>query len=85
MQPNKTKQNKLPIQQVTMFILQLFVDASGLTTNMDKTEYYPIQCQDMNTQEMLGADQNISSFPCSYLDLPLHFKKLPKVVVYPLV
>jgi hypothetical protein len=69
----------------TKFILNLFSEASGLTTNMDKTEFYPIHCQDINMQEVLGADQVISSFPCSYLGLPLHFKRLPKMAVVPLV
>jgi hypothetical protein len=69
--------------QATWSIPQLFIDASGLNTNMDKTKFYTIQCQDIRIRELLGPDQNISSFPCSYLGLPLHYKKLPKTVVFP--
>jgi hypothetical protein len=69
----------------TRFILNLFSEASGLTTNMDKIEFYPIQCQYTNIQQVLGDDQIISSFPCIYLGLPLHFKKLPKTAVIPLI
>jgi hypothetical protein len=31
------------------------------------------------------APINLSSFPCSYLGLPLHFKRLPKSAVSPLI
>jgi hypothetical protein len=65
--------------------MQLFVDASGLSTNMDKTEFYPIQCLGIEVQELLGPNRSVSSFPCSYLGLPLHFKRLPKSALYPLV
>jgi hypothetical protein len=71
--------------QATKFILNIFSEASGLTTNLDKTEFYPIHCQDFNIQQILGHDQVISSFPCTYLGQPLHFKKLPKLAVVPLV
>jgi hypothetical protein len=40
--------------QATTYILQLFAEASGLSTNMDKTEFYPIQCHDIDVQEILG-------------------------------
>jgi hypothetical protein len=71
--------------QATKINLHLFADASGLTTNIEKIKFYPIQCQDINIHEVLGTDQNISSFPCSYRGLPLHYKKLPKADVFPQV
>jgi hypothetical protein len=57
--------------QATRSILQIFADALGLHTNMDKTKFYHIQCNDMNPHELLGPDQNFFSFPCSYLGLSL--------------
>jgi hypothetical protein len=71
--------------QATSYIIQLFAHASGLSTNMEKTEYFPIQCQNIDVQELLGANQTVSSFPCTYLGLPLHFKRLPKSALNPLV
>jgi hypothetical protein len=65
--------------------MQLFVEASGLSTNMEKTEFYPIQSHGIDLHELLGPNQTISSFPCSYLGLPLHFKKLPKSALHPLI
>jgi hypothetical protein len=54
--------------QATSYIMQLFADASGLSTNMDKTEFYPIQCHGIEVQELLGPNRSISNFPCSYLE-----------------
>jgi hypothetical protein len=71
--------------QATRFILQLFADASGLSTNLEKIELYPIRCQGLNPQELLETNQSLFQFPCTYLGLPLHYKKLPKTALYPLV
>jgi hypothetical protein len=71
--------------QATKYIMHLFANATGLSANMDKTELYPIQCQDMDIQGLLGPNQSFSSFPCSYLGLPLHFKSLPKSAMFPLI
>jgi hypothetical protein len=71
--------------QATRFILQLFADASGLTTNLEKTELYPIRCQGLNLQELLETNQSLSQFSCTYLGFPLHYKKLPKIDLYHLV
>jgi hypothetical protein len=65
--------------------MHLFANATGLSANMDKTELYPIQCQDMDIQGLLGPNQSFSSFPCSYLGLPPHFKSLPKSAMFPLI
>jgi hypothetical protein len=69
----------------TMLILRIFGQASGLVTNMEKTELYPIRCQDINLDQLLDTSLRTSSFPCSYLGLPLHYKKLPRSMISPLV
>jgi hypothetical protein len=49
---------------VTDYILNIFAEASGLKTNMDKTQYYPIRCD----------EQSRLSVSCwkSYFIIPLH-------------
>ncbi|KAK3119980.1 hypothetical protein QOZ80_9AG0678970 [Eleusine coracana subsp. coracana] len=64
---------------ITMDLLQLFGDASGLKTNVQKSSAYPIQCR----QEDIEVIQSslpcaVSEFPCKYLGLPLSLKKLTK-------
>jgi hypothetical protein len=66
-------------------ILLIFGDATGLITNMEKTEIYPIRCQQISLYQVLDPGQQASSFPCTYLGLPLHYKKLPKSAIQPLV
>jgi hypothetical protein len=70
---------------VTRQILRVFGEASGLITNLEKTEFFPIRCQHLNMGDILGRDQNVAAFPCYYLGLPLHFRKLPKSVIQPMV
>jgi hypothetical protein len=65
---------------VTNCILQLFAKASGLVTNMNKTHFFPIQCQQVNLDFLTQGNHVISSFLCSYLGLPLHIRKLPKAM-----
>jgi hypothetical protein len=60
---------------MTKHILQLFGDAYNLITNLEEREYYPIRCGELNMEENLGVEHTISSFPCMYLGLPLHFRK----------
>jgi hypothetical protein len=69
----------------TKLILQIFGEASGLITNMDKAEFYPIRCQNLNIEQICGADQRLLSLPCKYLGLSLHFKKLPKSMITPMI
>jgi hypothetical protein len=59
-------------------ILDIFAGASGLVSNMEKTQFYPIQCDQINLEFLSQHNLQISSFPCSYLCHPLHIKKLPK-------
>jgi len=57
---------------VTMDILQLFGAASGLKTNLQKSNVLPIRCGE---QEIEVVQQQLpcalSDFPCKYLGLPL--------------
>lgn len=66
-------------------ILHIFGEASGLTTNMSKTQVFPIQCN-QSVQQLLSDHQlSISTLPTTYLGLPLHTRKLSRAPVEPLV
>lgn len=55
---------------ITLDILQAFGEASGLKTNVQKSNVYPIQCGDPQRdvlQQLLPCE--ISDFPCRYLSL----------------
>jgi hypothetical protein len=69
----------------TKHILSIFGEALGLITNLEKTELYPINCQDTNLDQVLDASLQATSFPCTYLGLSLHYKKLPKSMIRPIV
>jgi hypothetical protein len=64
---------------VTMDILQLFGTASGLKTNLQKSNVLPIRCGE---QEIGVVQQQLpcalSDFPCKYLGLPLSLRRLTK-------
>ena len=67
-------------------ILQVFGDASGLCTNLHKSEAFPICC----TEEQILAALAIfpakrGAFPCTYLGLPLHHSRLKAVHFQPLI
>jgi hypothetical protein len=66
-------------------IPHLFEEASGLRTNMEKTEFYPIRCHELNMADILEDDIQSSEFPCSYLGLSLYFRKLPISAFYLLI
>jgi hypothetical protein len=70
---------------ITNAILQIFAQASGLITNLNKTELYPIQCQETDLTFLSASNTTVSSFPCQYLWLPLHFRKLPRDLLHPLI
>jgi hypothetical protein len=63
----------------------MFADACGLYTNMAKTQYFPIQREGINLEFVSSAGRYISSFPCSYLGLPLKIKKPSRTLIQPLV
>ena len=66
-------------------ILQLFGDALGLRTNVQKSNGLPIQCSEdtITIQERLLCQ--LSDFPCKYLGTPLSLRKLTKQKVQPII
>jgi hypothetical protein len=70
---------------VTIEILNIFADASGLATNMSKTECYPIHCANINLHFIGTVNLKISHFPCKYLGLPLHFRKPNRAMFQPVI
>ncbi|WVZ88874.1 hypothetical protein U9M48_035341 [Paspalum notatum var. saurae] len=71
---------------VLLDILNLFGDASGLRTNVQKSSVLPIQC----TEEDMSIIQNslpceIHDFPIKYLGIPLSLKKLSREQVQPII
>jgi hypothetical protein len=67
-------------------VLQIFGNASGLHINIQKSSIHPIRCQDIDLDQVLSDFQGVrSSFPCRYLGLQLHIRKLHKVHVQPLI
>jgi hypothetical protein len=64
---------------LTLRLLQLFGEASGLKTNIQKSHVQPIHCseEDMSViQNLLPCE--VMDFPCRYLGLPLSVRKLTK-------
>ena len=71
---------------ITLDILQLFGNASGLTTNLQKSSVLPIHCTEDDKsflQESLPCQ--ISEFPCKYLGVPLSPHKITKAQAQPIV
>jgi hypothetical protein len=67
-------------------VLKVFGEASGLVTNLAKSSFTPICCNDqevLTIQETLS--RNLVNFPCKYLGLPLSIRKLSKRDLLPLV
>jgi hypothetical protein len=71
---------------ITMDILRLFGVASGLKTNLQKSNVLLIRCEDHNLeviQQQLPCA--MADFPCKYLGLPLTLKKLKKEHIQPMI
>jgi hypothetical protein len=67
-------------------ILNFFGDTSGLCTNHQKTEVFPISCDGADLDDILeGFPATVKSLPCRYLRLPLHLKKMRHVDFLPLI
>jgi hypothetical protein len=80
LQPNAADIN------LSLQLLDLFGDASGLRTNVQKSNVLPIHC----VEDDLALIQNLLpcemlEFPCKYLGLPLTIKKLTKTQVQPII
>jgi hypothetical protein len=70
---------------ITHCILDTFAEASDLITNMKKTQFYLIQCSHLNLDFLTQNNHAITSFPCCYLGLPLHFKMILRTCLYDLI
>nr|AAX95130.1 retrotransposon protein, putative, unclassified [Oryza sativa Japonica Group]ABG22397.1 retrotransposon protein, putative, unclassified [Oryza sativa Japonica Group] len=71
---------------VLMRLLTFFAQTSGLHTNISKTEIYPIRCENINLVSLLANFPGmVKQFPCRYLGLPLHIRKLRKIDFLPLI
>lgn len=67
-------------------LLQLFGEASGLITNVSKSEAFPIRCEGIDLANVLADfPARIANFPGKYLGIPLHFRKLRKIDFQPLI
>ena len=67
-------------------ILDCFGKASGLITNMAKTEIFPIRCDAIDLPDILSDfPAKIGTFPGKYLGLPLHYRRLRKIDIQPLI
>jgi hypothetical protein len=67
-------------------ILGIFGDASGLRTNLNKSEAFPIGCSEAQITEALSIfPAKRGSFPCTYLGLPLHYARLKAIHFQPLL
>jgi len=72
--------------EIMLDLLQLFGEASGLNTNVQKSSVLPIQClEDDNAiiQEQLTCQ--ILDFPCKYQGVPLSLRKLSKAQIQPII
>ena len=57
----------------------MFGDASGLQTNIQKSNIIPISCAEGSLAAIPDIlPGTISEFPCNYLGLPLSYKKVLK-------
>lgn len=71
---------------ITLDLLRLFGEASGLKTNIQKSNVLPIQCidEDKETiQEHLPCQ--LLEFPCKYMGVPLSLQKLTRAQIQPII
>jgi hypothetical protein len=67
-------------------ILNFFGNCSGLRVNLNKTEVFPIRCDEATvTEALIDFPGKIGKFPGKYLGLPLHTRQLRRVDVQPLL
>jgi hypothetical protein len=59
---------------VTEFILQLFAKAGGIVTNLDKTEFFPIRCEEINLDFLSQSNRKLAIFHVSTLAYPCIIK-----------
>lgn len=79
---NPIRQESQALQQ----ILQVFGQTTGLVTNLQKSVVYPIRREELDLDNMLQPFPRANKeFPCQYLGLPLHIRKLRKAHFMPLI
>jgi hypothetical protein len=67
-------------------ILEMFGQANRIRKNLQKLEVFPINCHDLDLEDILeGFPASVKSFPCRYLGLPLHLRRLRKIDYMPLL
>lgn len=67
-------------------ILDLFADALGLITNLDKCSISPIRCSEADIAAVLEAFLGrLAPFPCTYLGIPLTLLKPRRTDEHPLI
>jgi hypothetical protein len=71
--------------QVMEHMLKLFADASGLSTNLDKTQFFPNQCHNLDLGFLSRMNQPVHTFPCNYLGLPLNTRRLSRASMHPFI
>jgi mannosylglycoprotein endo-beta-mannosidase len=60
-------------------ILNLFVDVTGLVTNLSKSHALPIRCGGFDLDHILRPlNISVKDFPCKYLGMPLSLQQLRK-------
>jgi mannosylglycoprotein endo-beta-mannosidase len=58
-------------------LLNAFGDATGLKTNLQKSQMFPIRCTVEEVEPLIDTLQAAQGlFPCTYLGLPLHIGKI---------
>jgi mannosylglycoprotein endo-beta-mannosidase len=61
------------------YVLALFADVTGLSTNLSKSSALPIRCGGLNLEDILQPlNITVKSFPCKYLGMPLSLQQLRK-------
>jgi hypothetical protein len=75
-----------PDLELTVMILNLFGQASGLKTNIQKSSIAPIQCTTTEIETVQGhLTFRIEEFSIKYLGLPLSLRKLTKTQLQPFI
>jgi len=72
--------------ELTLGILRVFGEASGLKENIQKSSVAPIRCSDSDIEVIQGLlPCRLEEFPFKYLGLPLSLKKLTRAQLQPFI